>query len=226
MQPIDVPPREFWGTTDTTANFGPRACEDSSGDVFRYLRDWRAGCDLPCEASVSSCVPQRCYRELEFEITNAQERSGRLFRGAGFAHDNYNYRIERIGFNVVGTAVQDCERSPLPTSCYASGFVGFNLTHNATTVLASDGGSYPTLGHLPLVPGGVRGGRALLAERQITNPLSGTDRGLVEPYMRSELRGRPLSGKYKLRIYEDDIVFDAIEDIQMVVDYRYWTPAE
>jgi hypothetical protein len=226
VQPIDVPPREFWGTTETTANFGPRACEDTSGDVFRYLRNWQAGCDLPCDASVSSCVPQRCYRELEFEISNEQERSGRLFRGAGFAHDNYNYRIERLGFNVVGTAVQDCEQSPLPTSCYASGFVGFDLTHDATTVLASDGGSYPTLGHLPLVPGGVRGGRALLAERQITNPLSGTDRSLVEPYMRAELRGRPLSGKYTLRIYTDDIVFDAIEDIQMVVDYRYWTPAE
>lgn len=226
VQPIDVPPREFWGTTATTANFGPRACEDTSGDVFRYLRNWQAGCDLPCDTSASSCVPQRCYRELEFEISNAQERSGRLFRGAGFAHDNYNYRIERIGFNVVGTAVQDCEQSPLPTSCYASGFVGFDLSHDATTVLASDGGSYPTLGHLPLVPGGVRGGRALLAERQITNPLSGTDRSLVEPYMRAELRGRPLSGKYTLRIYTDDIVFDAIEDIQMVVDYRYWTPAE
>ena len=225
VEPEAIPPREFWGTSDTTANFGPRACEDTSGDVFRYLRDWRTGCDLPCDASVSSCVPSRCYRELDFEITNEQERSGRLFRGAGFAHDNYNYRIERIGFNVVGTAVQDCERSPLPTSCYASGFVGFDFTHDATTVLASDGGSYPTLGLLPLVPGGVRGGRALLAERQITNPLSGTDRNLVEPYMRSELRGRPLSGKYTLRIYEDDIIFDAIEDIQMVVDYRYWTPA-
>jgi hypothetical protein len=226
VEPEAIPPREFWGTTATTANFGPRACEDTSGDVFRYLRNWQAGCDLPCDASASSCVPQRCYRELEFEISNAQERSGRLFRGAGFAHDNYNYRIERIGFNVVGTSVQDCEQSPLPTSCYASGFVGFDLTHDATTVLASDGGSYPTLGHLPLVPGGVRGGRALLAERQITNPLSGTDRSLVEPYMRAELRGRPLAGTYKLRIYTDDIVFDAIEDIQMVVDYRYWTPAE
>jgi hypothetical protein len=225
VEPEAIPPREFWGTTATTANFGPRACEDTSGDVFRYLRNWQAGCDLPCDASASSCVPQRCYRELEFEISNAQERSGRLFRGAGFAHDNYNYRIERLGFNVVGTAVQDCEQSPLPTSCYASGFVGFDLTHDATTVLASDGGSYPTLGHLPLVPGGVRGGRALLAERQITNPLSGTDRSLVEPYMRTELRGRPLAGTYKLRIYTDDIVFDAIEDIQMVVDYRYWTPA-
>lgn len=224
VEPEVVPPREFWGTNDRTDNFGV-VCEDVSGDIFRSRREWVRGCELPCDASAMSCLPQRCYRQLAFSITGEQERSGRLFRGAGFAHDNYNYRVESVGLNVVGTGVQNCEESPLPTSCYASGYVAFDLTHVATKVLDHGGRLYPSSGNLPIVAGGIRGGRALVAERQVTNPLSGADRGLVDPYMREELRGRPLAGDYTLRIYEDDIVFDAIEDIQMVIDYRYWTPA-
>jgi len=38
------------------------------------------------------------------------------------------------------------------------------------------------------------------------------------------MAGRPLAGKYTLRIWDDDALhFDRIEDIQIILGYRYWT---
>lgn len=45
--------------------------------------------------------------------------------------------------------------------------------------------------------------------------------------MRPELRGRPLAGTYVLRIWDDPALrFDRVEDVQIVLDYRYWTRQE
>lgn len=79
----------------------------------------------------------------------------------------------------------------------------------------------------PLFTGRIERARALAAERYVTNPISSADRSLIEPYVRTELRGRPLSGTYLLRIWDDPtLAWENVEDIQIVLNYRYWTRQE
>ena len=38
------------------------------------------------------------------------------------------------------------------------------------------------------------------------------------------MRGRPLAGNYRMRIWDEaGIRFDRVEDVQIVMGYRYWT---
>lgn len=77
---------------------------------------------------------------------------------------------------------------------------------------------------VPLFTGRIEHARGLAAERYLTNPISTADRALIDPYMRRELRGRPLDGTYVLRVWEEPGVnFEGIEDVQVVLHYRYWT---
>ena len=79
----------------------------------------------------------------------------------------------------------------------------------------------------PLPPGKIQQAKALLAERYLTNPVSGADRNLLSDYWRSELNGRPLDGSFKLRVYKtDELDFQALEDVQIALKYRYWTRFE
>ncbi len=76
----------------------------------------------------------------------------------------------------------------------------------------------------PLFTGRIEHGRGLVAERYLTNPLSSADRSLAEPYLHRELRGRPLDGTYVVRVWDEPGVrFDWIEDVQVLLNYIYWT---
>ena len=140
---------------------------------------------------------------------------------ADLVRGNYNYRADALSLNFVGTNVRDCAGSPFPSGCYGSGFVNYSIEHL---------GPYPVSNHQgeryepPLFTGLIESARGLSAERYLTNPLSSADRALIEPYSRGEFRGRPLTGTYVIRIWDDGVVnFDHIEDIQILLDYRYWT---
>jgi hypothetical protein len=40
-----------------------------------------------------------------------------------------------------------------------------------------------------------------------------------------ELRGRPLDGSYRLIIWDDpSLQWNHLEDVQFVINYRYWAP--
>ncbi|NOY91893.1 MAG: hypothetical protein GXP55_11910 [Deltaproteobacteria bacterium] len=79
----------------------------------------------------------------------------------------------------------------------------------------------------PMEPGVILRARALNAERVLTNPLSSADRGLVAPYERTEFWGRPLRGTYTLRIHgRPEVQWSNLEDVQILLDYRYWTRQE
>jgi hypothetical protein len=78
-----------------------------------------------------------------------------------------------------------------------------------------------------LFTGVIEHARGLGTERYLTNPLSSADRDLLGPYIRSELQGRPLDGSYRLRVWDaPGLTFDAIEDVQVYLKYRYWTRSE
>jgi hypothetical protein len=75
-----------------------------------------------------------------------------------------------------------------------------------------------------LFNGNIEHARGLGTERYLTNPLSTTDRELLTPYIRGELNGRPLDGNFVLRVWDENGVnFNAIEDVQLYLKYRYWT---
>ncbi|MBX3271616.1 MAG: hypothetical protein KF729_15225 [Sandaracinaceae bacterium] len=222
--PAAHPPGIFENTRSTLTRW-QRTCEDTRGDEFRS-RAWRRNCVRLCAEGFGrgcerSAATSYCYWETSFTINQRDIEHARTFRGAGFARGNYNYRIDSIALNVVGTGVRDCAAAGLPSTCYSGGFVPYTLEHlGPYTVRNVLGNDYDA----PLFTARIEQARALGAERHITNPVSSADRTLLDPYTRYELRGRPINGTYLLRIWDEPgIDFQRVEDVQVVLGYRYWT---
>jgi hypothetical protein len=200
-------------------------CEDTSGERFRS-KGWNRRCVWLCpDGFTSECSnvdgKSYCFYETEFNINQSAIDAGDQLVASGFARGNFNYRIESIGVNFVGSGTRDCADASLPSTCYNAGFIPYSLTHQ---------GPYMVRNHLgqdyeaKLFTGNIEHARGLAAERYLSNPMSDEDRSLVEPYLRSELEGRPLDGNFVLRVWEEDGVdFEGIDDVQIVLNYRYWT---
>jgi hypothetical protein len=218
--PDQYPPAEYMGTTQAGVGWAPR-CEDTDGNVFRAVA--RQGWEQVCVGPADTCAgsTERSYREFPFTITLPGLEQGSLLSQSGFASGNFNYRIENLAVNFVGTALKDCSHATLPSSCQANASIPFTIAHRGPfTVRNHAGEPYD----VKIFSGKIEHGRGLAAERYLTNPLSGADRGLIDPYTHNELRGRPLTGQFVLRVYDGDgIAFDNLQDIQIVLDYRYWT---
>jgi len=213
-------PGAYVGTTEPGVG-RLQVCEDTTGAEFR--REWRYDCTRLCAGGWGSCTlgPTHCFWETSFSVTPESLERGGQFRRAGFAYGNFNYRFRNISMNVVGTGVRSCTDSMSPTTCYSDGSIRYSIEHNGPfTVTNHLGDEYDA----PLFVGAVEHARALAAERYITNPISGADRAMIEQYRHGEMRGRPLSGNYTVRIWnEDGIQFSNIEDVQIVLEYGYWT---
>jgi hypothetical protein len=167
----------------------------------------------------------RCYYELRDTInmdTQAQSVNGQSL-AEKLAADNFNYRHMDLAVNLVGTGVRNCDENPTP-ACYASGTIEFDLIHEANQVGIE--GYDKEARRFDFGEAAVRHGKALTAERYLTLPLSSADNGLLSQtgIVKTELRGRPLDGRYKLRIYESPALrWNRLEDIQLMVRYRYWS---
>ncbi len=237
-EPTADPALDFFPTTDVlTAEGG--ACEDTSGAVFRG--QWAGGesfCEPVCAGDLHGCAnfdPDdatafRCYREIHFSIGAGDIENGGFSSLGGVAPGSFNYRVSRLGINLVGTGLRDCSQSPFPSSCYSGGFVQYSLYHDGEYAVTNHTGG---VHDVALFPGRIEHAKALAAERMLTNPLSSADRELMDSYWREEFRGRPLQGSYTLRVYDIDggngtsvLNWDALEDVQLMVEYNYWTRAE
>jgi hypothetical protein len=216
-------PQAFWDT-DASRTLELPVCEDTDGATFRATK-WRRSCLKLCPGGYQSdCAGQartECYRETSFHISQRDIEAGRIFKQSGFARGNFNYRIDTVGINFVGTGLRACEGSELPSTCYAGGFIPYTLIHDGPYYVRNEKGEdYLSR----LFTGQIEHARGLATERYLTNPLSDTDSRLLERYLRSEFRGRPLDGTFILRVWEEPGVdFDRIEDVQLVLNYRYWT---
>ncbi len=199
-------------------------CEDTDGTSFR--QGWTYGCEKLCPGGFATCADgeSHCYfeRELSMSLDSIEDQS-HLSR-AGFAIGNYNYRIDSLALNFVGTNTRDCSDSSAPSTCYGSGFIPYSIYHD---------GSFEVRNHLgeayeaPLFRGVIEHAKGLAAERYVTNPISTADHALLDSYVRHEFAGRPLPGRYTVRIWnEDGVNFEGLEDVQVVVNYRYWTRNE
>ncbi|MFZ5891220.1 MAG: hypothetical protein ACOY0T_09230 [Myxococcota bacterium] len=198
------------------------ACEDTDGSIFRF-KHWRRECVHQCSTGFSNeCTdgPEFCYREMSFALSQKRIQEGRVFNYSGFARGNFNYRIDTLGLNFVGN-VRDCSDATLPNTCFNAAFVPYSIDHNGPLFVLNHAGAQQ---RAYLFDGRIEHARGLAAERYFTNPLSSTDQQLIEGYLRSEFRGRPLDGQFVIRVWEEPGVdFDAIKDVQLLLKYRYWT---
>jgi len=209
--------------TDDSTNTTMKVCQDTSGNQFR-IESFRRECAHLCEAGFSSnCTtgPEYCYRELSFGVGQPWIQNGKLFNYSGFARGNFNYRIDSLALNFVGSGVRDCSTATLPSTCYNAGYVPYSIEHNGPFYVRNDAGAdFRAF----LFDGRIEHARGLALERYVTNPIASTDRELLSDYMRKEFQGRPLDGNFVVRVWEEPGVnFDAIQDIQLILNYRYWT---
>lgn len=233
MPGVEVAPTS-WASTGATLEYPQAVCEDTSGAEFR--KTWTRNCASVClGGSGEACTPARaeqsCFWETTVIISQDKIDRGEVFSHSGFADGNFNYRVNALGLNFVGTELRDCSLSPFPSSCYSGAYIPYSIEHTgAYTVRNHMGETYDA----PLFTGVIEHARGLAAERYLTNPLSSTDRALIEPYMQRQFRGRPLAGTYRIRVWEvDGVDFDRtsddpnapglLQDVQLVLDYGFWT---
>lgn len=198
-------------------------CEDKGGLKFRN-DTWRRQCVHLCdEGFTGNCTtgPEYCYREFTFGVAQPWVASGKLFKYSGFARGNFNYRIDSLALNFVGSQTRDCSDTNLPSTCYNAGFVPYSIQHNGPFYTRNHAGADV---QAMLFDGRIEHARGLALERYVTNPIASTDRELLTDYMRSEFAGRPLDGSFTVKLWEEPGVnLDGVEDVQLVLNYRYWT---
>lgn len=219
-QPTPLP----YHARDASAMRTVASCPDMDGSEFR-ADNWVYDCTTLCANGLGGECDQtyasdRCYWETSFPMGQAIFELGSIKTTAGFATGNYNYRLDMVGVNFVGTTLRSCGPESGP-ACQSVGSLPFSLEHQ---------GAFTVRNHLgedfvaSLFNGRIEHGRGLAIERYLTNPLSSADSGLLGPFLRKEFQGRPLDGYYVLRVWDEPgVEFHRIEDVQLYFTYRYWT---
>jgi hypothetical protein len=162
------------------------------------------------------------YFETSFSISMEEVQNGKYLRQDQIAVGNYNYRIQQMAVNLVGSNVKDCTLDPgAGVACYQNLFIPYDLTHGGKVKILDYEGK---TNRFAMSTGVIHYAKALAAERLLTNPLSSTDVNLIAPYEKAEFRGRPLQGNYVLRIYNTPgLRWTNVEDVQILLKYRYWS---
>jgi hypothetical protein len=217
--------------TDAQGTAPVGLCPDPTGGALRSLFTYR--CAQLCTTGLGGSCPdgaesEQCFWETHFAFDIGAIERGDLIPTGGFAVGNFNYRADTLAINLVGTGVRDCSAVADSAACYASGFIPFSLAHDGPFHVRNHFGQSIDLANLsPIVAGRISFAKALTAERYLTNPISSADRALLSDEWRTEFQGRPLDGQYTLRIHDTPgLRWDRIEDVQIVLNYRYWTRQE
>jgi hypothetical protein len=215
-----------WQRTDVLRRVPSLTCDDPNGVGFRQR--FTRSCDFVCKGGVkkdcgslsADAVPSVCFYEAQFSIPLEKIETGALIPSGQIAIGNFNFRHNEIGLNVTGTGVTNCDGIP-QQSCYDNGFIQYTLIHSGDVSIRNwTGASLPA--HMDTAF--IEHGKALAAERVVTNPPSSTDLGFMSPFMKGEFKGRPLEGLYTLRIYDSpSLRWERVRDIQLVTKYHYWT---
>jgi hypothetical protein len=212
-----------FAATGETLTAVDRNCPDTDGSAFRkkaFVRNCLSLCSNGFGDTCSEAGSRReCFWELNFPISQRLIESGRLLSSAGFAKGNFNYRLQDVAVNFVGTGIRDC--TDQPGSCNGAGFVQYSLSHEGPFFVRNHfGGTFEA----KLFDGNIEHARGLGVERYITNPISSSDSSLIQPYMHAELSGRPMDGNFVLRVWESpELDLSKITDVQVIMEYGYWT---
>jgi hypothetical protein len=212
-----------FASTRETLTATDKNCPDTDGSGFRR-KAWVRNCLSLCNNGFGDTCSEagssrECFWELNFPISQRLIESGRQLSSAGFAKGNFNYRIQNVGVNFVGTGIRDCTGQS--QSCNGAGFVQYSLSHEGPFFVRNHfGGTFEA----KLFNGNIEHARGLGTERYITNPVSSSDSALLQAYMHAELSGRPMDGNFVLRVWESpDLDLSKIADVQVIMDYGYWT---
>ena len=202
-------PSTYVGTTSTTMVAG-LDCPMSDSDL-------RAAFTHSCDPSGA------CHYDLAVPFIIDTSALDGTPLSAKLANGNYNYRQVTTALNMVGTNVHSCANDPSP-DCYGSGYVQYSLQHDASNagIVGYDGNSRV----FDFGVASVNNGKALAAEQYITMPLSTNDQNLIsQPGIEHiEFGGRPVDGTYYLRIWDSpDLNWSALQDVQLILDYEYWS---
>jgi hypothetical protein len=162
------------------------------------------------------------YYQLPFSFSIADVESGKIIKDFQIAVGNYNYRVQDAGLNFVGSNVKDCELDDVNReACYANMFLPYSLSQDGHVQLRDHNQQILEFG---MPSGQINSAKGIAAERYLTIPLSSTDQAAIAPYLKKEFRGRPLEGSYVLRVHAvPSLAWDNLEDIQLLIHYRYWT---
>ncbi len=226
VQSSGSPNATGWQRTDELRTVPSNTCDDPNGVGLR--RQFTRSCEYLCKGGVKKdCgnlsadgVPSVCFYEAKFAVPLEKIESGALIPTGQIAIGNFNFRHNELGLNVTGTGVTNCAGIP-QQSCYDNGFIQYTLIHSGDVSIRNWTGA-SLVGHMDTAF--IEHGKALAAERVVTNPPSGSDLGLMSPYMKGEYKGRPFEGLYTLRIYDSpSLRWDRVRDIQLVAKYHYWT---
>ncbi len=214
-----------WIRTDAIRDVVDPVCHESRGPALR--KRFKRRCEYVCADGIGAkcagqdpnSTPQVCFYEAKFHIDLAEIERGLIIPSGQIAIGNFNYRHNLVGINAVGSGLTSCDGQA--ASCYYNGFLEYTLFQDGNVPIRNYlGGTLAAR----MDEGHIEHGKMLAAERVITNPPSSTDLGLMEPYMKHELKGRPMQGLYTLRIWDrPGLRWDHLEDLQLVWRYHYWT---
>jgi len=199
--------------TGLTRQYVTSDCENLSAE------DFRAAFRYQCQSDGA------CYYELDKPIIVDKRDLGKptsRFNGK-IASGSFNLRHMTMAVNLVGTGIRDCEEGG-SMGCYGSGFTEYTVNHDA--FLTRIVGYKNTAQSFNFGSAAINHGKALTTERYITMPIGNADNStLAQPGIeKSEFRGRPLDGSYRLRIWDNgQMRWDRLEDVQLVLKYRYWS---
>jgi hypothetical protein len=201
-------------------------CSDVDGSEMRKQFTWGCVCidhdQGKCPDNGSQTEDRYCYYEYVFPVTLDALDRGTLIPSNNIALQNFNYRLEALAVNVVGTNVLDCTQPWSTTTCYTNAFVPFTMEFQGSDLPIRNHTGDTELFTLPTDR--VEHGKGLAAEVVLTNPVTGTHTQLLSEYWKDGIRGRPLQGTYILRIWQTpDLDWSRVEDIQLAWKYRYWT---
>ena len=219
-------PGKPWQYTDGRRNLLNPVCHTTPGPALRRAFG-PMKCEYVCSDGIGTCSAEdvdaygkQCFYDIPFTISLDQIEAGVQIPSGQIARGNFNFRHYLAGVNLVGTTVTDCENVQ-GASCYNNGFVEYSLLHEGNVEIRNwDGGVLKA----DMDTARIEHGKGLAVERTVTNPPSSADMQLLEPYLKGELKGRPIQGAYTLRIWDSpSLRWDHVEDIQLVWKYHYWT---
>lgn len=195
----------------------PGVCEDINGDAFRAKWTASPGC--------ANATLGECFYELPFDITLADIKAGLSGRVAG--RRNYNHRFNSLGVNIVGTGIRNCRNAGTATQdCYANNTLRYSLTHEGAnnTFVVSNADAAPFA--FPDWNAVITDASALAQERFLTYPVLASDQSAMQAVTTIDYRGRTMAGHYILTVFDaPGLNWDALEDVQLYVDYEYWSPS-